>query len=355
MASKRYPRLRIPGWFLFVFRHFGTGVILATAFVHLIGGSYTSLFVPCMGKLWYDDYPPLPMVVSMASVYFVVVIEMIFSHSIIQAENNFQGVERKKKCKGKLRKRVEHMWGMMHRAKVIHLRYEEEDDEKENAEKRRDTDTDTSSNDSSMRADPAANPDSDPQKLQRMFTEKTLVETTENEGEGSSNTAVCEDLEVPAQNTHSFGSRHGSFSGSVSHGLRFLNESNRPEAPKPGSELSHSHTVPTITFQDEDHHHHPREIDVQRGEFPGLEEEDLEVTAPRGFFLTREQRLRKQRLSLALLEMGILFHSVFIGMALSVTIGTDFVVLLIAILFHRKSTFVLFRNFVDANDVYRNV
>lgn len=37
-----------------------------------------------------------------------------------------------------------------------------------------------------------------------------------------------------------------------------------------------------------------------------------------------------------LLEMGILFHSVFIGMALSVAVGNDFIVLLIAITFHRK-------------------
>ena len=37
-----------------------------------------------------------------------------------------------------------------------------------------------------------------------------------------------------------------------------------------------------------------------------------------------------------LLEIGILFHSVFIGMSLSVSIGSEFIVLLIAIIFHRK-------------------
>ena len=36
-----------------------------------------------------------------------------------------------------------------------------------------------------------------------------------------------------------------------------------------------------------------------------------------------------------LLEAGILFHSVFIGMALSVSVGPPFVVLLIAISFHQ--------------------
>merc|ERR1712000_514319 len=41
------------------------------------------------------------------------------------------------------------------------------------------------------------------------------------------------------------------------------------------------------------------------------------------------------RLQCVLLEIGILFHSVFIGMALSVSTGSDFVVLLIAISFHQ--------------------
>jgi zinc transporter ZupT len=36
-----------------------------------------------------------------------------------------------------------------------------------------------------------------------------------------------------------------------------------------------------------------------------------------------------------LLEAGILFHSVFIGMALSVAVGTSFIVLLVAISFHQ--------------------
>lgn len=44
---------------------------------------------------------------------------------------------------------------------------------------------------------------------------------------------------------------------------------------------------------------------------------------------------KKLLLQVLLLEAGILFHSVFIGMALSVAVGTPFVVLLIAISFHQ--------------------
>lgn len=58
-----------------------------------------------------------------------------------------------------------------------------------------------------------------------------------------------------------------------------------------------------------------------------------------GRLLTDEQQQRKNLLQVMLLEAGILFHSVFIGMALSVATGSNFIVLLIAITFHRTSTF----------------
>jgi zinc transporter 1/2/3 len=48
-----------------------------------------------------------------------------------------------------------------------------------------------------------------------------------------------------------------------------------------------------------------------------------------------EAQNRKQLLQCLLLEAGILFHSVFIGMALSVATGTSFAVLLVAISFHQ--------------------
>lgn len=50
--------------------------------------------------------------------------------------------------------------------------------------------------------------------------------------------------------------------------------------------------------------------------------------------LTQQQQ-QKMLLQCLLLEAGILFHSVFIGMALSVAVGTAFIVLLVAISFHQ--------------------
>jgi len=51
--------------------------------------------------------------------------------------------------------------------------------------------------------------------------------------------------------------------------------------------------------------------------------------------LTPDQHQKKLLLQCLLLEAGILFHSIFIGMALSVSIGPAFAVLLVAISFHQ--------------------
>lgn len=50
---------------------------------------------------------------------------------------------------------------------------------------------------------------------------------------------------------------------------------------------------------------------------------------------TPEHIYKKAIMQCFLLEMGILFHSIFIGMSLAVAVGNDFIVLLIAIIFHQ--------------------
>lgn len=64
--------------------------------------------------------------------------------------------------------------------------------------------------------------------------------------------------------------------------------------------------------------------------------EDLELDQHK-HVLTPEQEHKKAIMQVFLLEMGILFHSIFIGMSLAVAVGNDFTVLLIAIIFHRMS------------------
>lgn len=52
--------------------------------------------------------------------------------------------------------------------------------------------------------------------------------------------------------------------------------------------------------------------------------------------LTLEEQQKRQILQCLLLEAGILFHSIFIGMAVSVSTGPPFVVFLVAIAFHQS-------------------
>jgi zinc transporter ZupT len=51
--------------------------------------------------------------------------------------------------------------------------------------------------------------------------------------------------------------------------------------------------------------------------------------------LTPQEQQKKMMLQCLLLEAGILFHSIFIGMALSVATGSPFIVFWIAICFHQ--------------------
>lgn len=94
----RFPRLRIPARVLFVVRHFGepvlsvcrilprlltknsgTGVLIATAFVHLLPTAFISLGDPCLSSFWTDDYPAMPGAIALLGIFAIAGIEMTFS------------------------------------------------------------------------------------------------------------------------------------------------------------------------------------------------------------------------------------------------------------------------------------
>ncbi|KAK2836923.1 hypothetical protein FQN49_006587, partial [Arthroderma sp. PD_2] len=79
MLVVKFPRLHIPQSFFFAVRHFGTGVLIATAFVHLLPTAFTSLGDPCLSGFWTSDYPAMPGAIALAAVFLVTVIEMVFS------------------------------------------------------------------------------------------------------------------------------------------------------------------------------------------------------------------------------------------------------------------------------------
>ncbi|RTE83886.1 hypothetical protein BHE90_001553 [Fusarium euwallaceae] len=79
VLTTRYTFLRIPSTFFFVVRHFGTGVLIATAFCHLLPTAFSNLNDPCMGEFWTETYAAMPGAISLGSVFIVMTIEMLVS------------------------------------------------------------------------------------------------------------------------------------------------------------------------------------------------------------------------------------------------------------------------------------
>ncbi|KAI6083618.1 Zinc/iron permease [Hypoxylon rubiginosum] len=76
VAAKKISWLKVPEKVFFACKHFGTGVLIATAFVHLLPTAWFSLSDPCLPDLFTVNYPPLPGVIMMGSLFCLFVIEM---------------------------------------------------------------------------------------------------------------------------------------------------------------------------------------------------------------------------------------------------------------------------------------
>ncbi|KAJ2891544.1 Zinc-regulated transporter 2 [Zalerion maritima] len=60
---------------IFYCQHFGTGVLIATAFVHLLPTAFTSLNDPCLPDAFSKNYREMPGLIAMASALAVVAVE----------------------------------------------------------------------------------------------------------------------------------------------------------------------------------------------------------------------------------------------------------------------------------------
>ncbi|KAM3511468.1 hypothetical protein MY11210_004895 [Beauveria gryllotalpidicola] len=76
VVAKRFKALKIPPSIFFGCKHFGTGVLIATAFVHLLPTAFGNLMNPCLPDLFTDKYPPMPGVIMMGSMFILFLIEM---------------------------------------------------------------------------------------------------------------------------------------------------------------------------------------------------------------------------------------------------------------------------------------
>ncbi|KAL0940491.1 zip zinc transporter [Colletotrichum truncatum] len=225
LIASRIPGVRIPRTFFFAVRHFGTGVLLATAFVHLLPTAFTLLGNPCLSSFWVEDYPAMPGAIALAGIFLVTIIEMAFQPA-------------------------RHM-SHTPNASVLSPHGPESVDE-----------------------DDQRDPGSYPLEM------------------------------APSRGTrNSIG--------------RQLSRIGRDELTTPQRDVGQQQAGDRLAKR--------------------LDEESRAVNlgSVNGMALSPAQQHQKDILQCMMLEVGILFHSVFIGMTLSVSVGHEFVILLIAIAFHQ--------------------
>jgi hypothetical protein len=248
---------------IFLSQHFGTGVLIATAFVHLLPTAFSSLTDPCLPFFFSQGYKPLAGLIAMAFALSVVAIESYLttrgaghshSHQIWDDDD-----ESEDGIAGKVRASHDHGFA--------------------SRRNRRPTDI----------------------ALEDIETDGLVAGVSPLPGSTPTIHPVRRPSTGPANGTAGPGDDDDD------------DESLNFDLDEMGSaEESHGHSRPlTKPVQQQS------SADMPANHMPNAEEQ------------------KRMLLQCLLLEAGILFHSVFIGMALSVATGPAFVVFLIAISFHQ--------------------
>ena len=76
----RFPQRRVPTYALFVVRYFGSGVIVATAFIHLLAPAITALYSPCLDEESIITQYPWPEGICLMSVFAMFLAELLAQH-----------------------------------------------------------------------------------------------------------------------------------------------------------------------------------------------------------------------------------------------------------------------------------
>lgn len=264
MVSRRTTGGRIQKTIIFYCQHVGTGVLLATAFVHLLPTAFESLTDPCLPYFFSEAYKPFPGLISMVAAIVVVGVE-----SYLTAR------------------------GAGHSHSRTHDLWDEEDDDRNGTLQ---IPLQDGAGMSSRRADSRRPADID----------------VEQDPEASD--ALVADVSPPATSTP-LGQENAA--KRMSRGSEDSQQGGDSDLDFDEAEL-HESTPPSSGNNNEQIPPSPRDTGAQ------------EVVVP-----TADEN-RKQLLQCLLLEAGILFHSIFIGMAVSVATGPAFVVFLVAICFHQS-------------------
>lgn len=257
-----------PNKFIFISQHFGTGVLIATAFVHLLPTAFTSLTDPCLPLFFSKGYKPLAGLVAMVSALVVVGIEMFLTTRGAKHSHSHGGD-----------------WDAVPDGEDVVP-------DGEDAEH---------SHGGNGSAEPA-------RKLNGRFGKLGL--------------------RTSHRNTDIALGKRGSLEGLVA-GVS-------PLSPSPlAATSSTGNSCDAADDNDDDSDLDLDELDPTAGAFTRTQTDVENTLSVNGAALSAGDQEKRQVLQCLLLEAGILFHSVFIGMAVSVATGTPFVVFLVAISFHQ--------------------
>ncbi|KAL2270740.1 hypothetical protein VTJ83DRAFT_111 [Remersonia thermophila] len=263
---------------LFVGQHFGTGVLLATAFVHLLPTAFTSLTDPCLPHLFSQGYRPLAGLVAMISALVVVALESYLTTRGAAAHSH------------------SHAW--------------DEDDG--------DGDGDNGANGSAA-AEHSTHAHARSVRRSRRDRPSSIplddLEATQGLVSGASPLPSSTPVLGPV----------------------------RGDARKPNESAQQTSGGRVDMDNDDGSERESLSLELTLQELEYVEttaalqrQAKRESSPPSLHHVPSPEEQRRMTLQCVLLEAGILFHSVFIGMALSVATGPTFVVFLIAISFHQS-------------------
>ncbi|KAG6009138.1 hypothetical protein E4U21_003207 [Claviceps maximensis] len=263
---------------IFYSQHIGTGVLLATAFVHLLPMAFESLTDPCLPYFFSQGYTPLPGLVAMVSAIMVVGVESyltargaghshshahdFFDHEDSDGDGDFQTVP------------LHDHPGMSGRQNRSH---------RPGSLSLDDHDTEASQG---LVAGVSPLPESTPTVAKPTQRRKS---TENGYNDADADTDADSDLDLDMEELD----------------------------PAPLGSVGDTNS--------------------RNGVYASLTKPDARVDMSDPTMLPKSpEEVRRQLLQCLLLEAGILFHSVFIGMAISVATGPAFVVFLVAISFHQS-------------------
>ncbi|KAH8599712.1 Zinc/iron permease [Bisporella sp. PMI_857] len=254
IAAARTKRMRVPPLAFFITKYFGSGVIVATAFIHLLSPANANLNSPCLtGPITDYDYAQGIVLMTIFLMFFIELLAARFD-----------------------------VFGTSHNHDVEAL---------------------------------------DPSSDYMRQVEKHNIEQNQMQMAASPPNQVRNDLDS-SENSQSYlfvpnaHERHKNDNSPGSNSISETDSGTGASKPEPGSHQTHHQSVPVRPNDfsyppgGEDHLGHHRDHDVSDNHFAA------------------------QLTGLFILEFGVLFHSVFIGLSLAVA-GDNFTVLYIVLVFHQ--------------------